>query len=185
MLSRISFLVLATAAGALGAAAVVAPFVQAYGAPAVQSRIALIGVSTANAATPQDAISRGRYVVAIGACNDCHTSGYMAVDGKTPEQDWLEGDTLGWQGPWGTTYPPNLRKYFQTLDEESWLVVARKREFLPPMPTPSLRAMSDDDLRAVYRFVRSLGPSGAPAPAHAPPGQPVAGPVVVFPAPPK
>ena len=53
------------------------------------------------------------------------------------------------------------------------------------MPGPSLRAMTDDDLRAIYRYVRALGPAGGAAPAYAPPGQKVAGPVVVFPAPPK
>lgn len=38
----------------------------------------------------------------------------------------------------------------------------------PPMP--SLRAMSDADLRAIYRYVRSLGARGQPAPAYVPPG---------------
>jgi mono/diheme cytochrome c family protein len=184
MLSRISFLVAATAVGALGAAAVVAPFVQTYGATALTGRIAIVGVSTANAAAPEDAIARGRYVVRIAGCNDCHTSGFMAVDGKMPEQEWLKGDTMGWQGPWGTTYAPNLRLSFQTFNEESWLAIARSREFRPPMPSPTLRAMTDDDLRAVYRYVRALGPAGDPAPVYVPPGVDVKGPAIRFPAPP-
>jgi hypothetical protein len=45
--------------------------------------------------------------------------------------------------------------------------------------------MTDDDLRAIYRYVRALGPAGKPAPVSLPPGQHAAGPVVVFPAPPQ
>ena len=44
--------------------------------------------------------------------------------------------------------------------------------------TFNLRAMSDGDLRAVYRHVRHLGPAGVPAPAYVPPGGAVATAVV-------
>ncbi len=184
-MNRISFLVVATAAGALGAAAVVAPFFHSLGGTPVREASSPAVIATASAAEPDAAIARGRYVIATSGCNDCHTSGYIMNGGTTPERDWLQGDTLGWQGGWGTTYAPNLRLYFASLDEAGWIAVARKREFLPPMPAPSLRAMTDDDLRAVYRYVRSLGAAGSPAPAHLPPGQKAAGPVVVFPAPPQ
>lgn len=46
----------------------------------------------------------------------------------------------------------------------------------PPMPWFALRDMTDDDLVAVYRFIRSLGPAGQPAPAAAAPGTAVATP---------
>jgi hypothetical protein len=48
------------------------------------------------------------------------------------------------------------------------------------MPWFNLAAMTDEDLRAVYRYVRSLGPKGEPAPQFAAPGQPVNTPVIVF-----
>ena len=54
-------------------------------------------------------VARGRYLIAIAGCNDCHTPNYPQSGGKTPEKDWLTGDALGWRGPWGTTYAPNLR----------------------------------------------------------------------------
>ena len=38
------------------------------------------------------------------------------------------------------------------------------------MPWFNLRDMSDDDLRAMYRFIRELGPKGERAPAAAAPG---------------
>jgi mono/diheme cytochrome c family protein len=133
---------------------------------------------------PVTAVGRGKYLVAITGCNDCHTPGFAMSGGKTTDKDRLTGDALGYQGPWGTTYAPNLRLFFQSMDEASWLKVARSREFRPPMPTPSIRAMSDEDLRAVYRYIRSLGPAGTAMPAYLPPGQAASGPVVVFPAPP-
>lgn len=172
MKHRIPLVAAAVTAAVLGAVAVVTPPVYAVG-------------TSATAGKHADGTARGRYLIRTSGCNDCHTAGFATTDGKVPEKDWLTGDALGWQGPWGTTYAPNLRMYFQTIDERSWLEVARAREFRPPMPGPSLRAMTDDDLRAVYRYVRALGPAGSPAPAYAPPGQKVAGPVVVFPTPPK
>jgi mono/diheme cytochrome c family protein len=126
-------------------------------------------------------IERGRYLAIIGGCNDCHTRGYAERQGRVPESDWLTGDSLGWQGPWGTTYPPNLRRLMNNLGEEEWLVYVKTAEPRPPMPWYQLRAMTDEDLRALHRFIRTLGPAGAPAPAYLPPGDKAAGPVVVFP----
>src|SRR5438270_13522633 len=57
-----------------------------------------------------DQISRGRYLLTVGNCNDCHTAEFAPKDGKVPEKDWLMGSgPLGFHGPWGTTYPTNLR----------------------------------------------------------------------------
>lgn len=122
-----------------------------------------------------DDIRHGRYLIQTSGCNDCHTAGYMQKGGHVPEAEWLTGDAMGWQGPWGTTYPPNLRLLFRQMDEKTWLARARL-PMRPPMPSPSLRAMSDDDLRAIYRYVKSLGAKGQPAPAYVPPGGKVATP---------
>jgi mono/diheme cytochrome c family protein len=130
-------------------------------------------------------IARGRYVVQTAGCNDCHTPGYGPSGGKTPESEWLTGDSLGWQGPWGTTYPPNLRLYFNAISEKEWLKRAKSFETRPPMPWFNVHAMSNADLRAMYRYIRHLGPAGKPAPAYVPPGGTVTTPVVTFPAPPK
>jgi len=129
-------------------------------------------------------VERGRYVVKIGGCNDCHTPAYAMTDGQVPEKDWLIGDQLGWRGAWGTTYPPNLRRALAKLSESQWLELAHKANFRPPMPSVSLRNMSDGDLRAVYRYVRSLEPVDREVPAYVPPGREPIGPVVLFPAPP-
>lgn len=130
---------------------------------------------------PRDGVARGRYLVQTAGCNDCHSPGYIQQAGKTPESTWLTGDMLGWRGPWGTTYATNLRLLLARMSEAQWIKHARTMEPRPPMPWFNVRAMSDADLRAIYLYVRAAGPSGQPAPAYVPPGQPAAGPVVQFP----
>ncbi len=143
------------------------------------------GIAHAGApATKDPLIERGRYLTRISGCNDCHTPGYAPNDGKVAESQWLTGDTLGWQGPWGTTYPTNLRLFMPQFDENAWVEYARRFRPRPPMPWFNVADMSDEDLRAFYRYVVFLGPAGAPAPAYVPPGRQPNGPAVRFPEPP-
>jgi mono/diheme cytochrome c family protein len=125
-------------------------------------------------------VERGRYLVRTAGCNDCHTAGYMEKSGAVPEQDWLQGDRIGWRGPWGTTYAVNLRLYMEPLSEAQWLTIARHKPARPPMPWWSLRDMSDQDLRALYRYIRRLGPAGSSAPGFVPPDQEPATPYIVM-----
>lgn len=141
--------------------------------------VPLVLGSAAAGAGDVKSIERGRYLVQIGACNDCHTPGYLETAGRVPEGEWLTGLATGFQGPWGTTYPSNLRLRLRELTEEQWLERARTA-MRPPMPWFNLRDMSDDDLRALYRYVLSLPPAGRPAPAFVAPGQPVTTPFYVF-----
>jgi len=150
-------------------------------------RAALLGLVSLGAVLPAaqaqtaNPVERGRYLVKIGGCNDCHTAGYAQTEGQIPEKDWLQGDRLGWQGPWGTTYGTNLRLHFAQLTEAQWLQQARSMRARPPMPWFVLREMSDADLKALYAYIRASGPAGQPAPAGLPPGVSAAGPVVKFP----
>lgn len=132
--------------------------------------LASLFVASAVAAPKGDAdIRHGRYLIATSGCNDCHTPGFMPNAGKVAESEWMTGDSMGWQGPWGTTYPANLRLLVSRMSEQQWLVRARQ-PMRPPMPSPSLQAMTDADLRAIFRYIKSLGPRGEPAPAYVPPG---------------
>lgn len=115
-------------------------------------------------------ISHGKYVAAIAGCNDCHTPGYTENGGKTPLREWLSGSALGWNGPWGTTYPPNLRIFVNSMTLKQWLEFARTARLRPPMPYWALNTMTKYDLTALYALIHSLGPTGKPAPAYLPPG---------------
>jgi len=126
-------------------------------------------------------IERGRYIARIAACNDCHTPGYIDTAGNVPEQDWFIGNTLGWSGDWGTTYPANLRLYMQRVTEDEWVRIAHSVELRPPMPWFILHDLSEADLRAFYRFVRYLGPAGEAAPPYLTAEQAPPRPTIQFP----
>jgi len=141
------------------------------------------GERKAGKAMSEDA-KRGRYLVQIAGCNDCHTPGYAPSESKVDEALWLTGDVLGWRGPWGTTYPANLRLVAQNLTEDQWVARAASPGLKPPMPWFNVRDMTGRDVRAIYRYLRHLGPAGQPAPAYVPPDKTPSGPFVQFPAPP-
>jgi len=138
-----------------------------------------LSAPAAEAPADQKTLERGRYLIVAGGCNDCHTPGYPESDGKTPQAEWLTGSVVGFQGPWGTSYPANLRLYVQSITEAQWLARVRQ-PMRPPMPWFNLRDMKDDDLIAMYRFIRAFGPAGVPAPAAAAPGVPVTTPYFEF-----
>jgi mono/diheme cytochrome c family protein len=125
-------------------------------------------------------IERGRYVVRLGGCNDCHTPGYSESGGLIPESKWLVGSPLGYQGPWGTTYPANLRSYFSRVGEDEWVTAARVMQSRPPMPSYTLHGISEPDLRAMHAFIASLGTVGVEAPRFVSPGMYAVTPVVVL-----
>lgn len=154
-------------------------------AGALAAWVALWGAAQAAEQHDRALVERGRYLVKLGGCNDCHTAGFAQSDAKTPERDWLEGSSVGFGGPWGTTYPTNLRLLIAGMTEAQWLAEVRTMQPKPPMPWWSLRWMTRQDQRAVYAFIRALGSAGKPAPNYVPPGTTPTTPVISFvPAPP-
>ena len=150
---------------------------------------ASLSVTPARAAGPADddadgLVQRGRYLVMIGGCNDCHTAGFPESGGRLPESQWLLGNRVGWSGAWGTTYAPNLRLRLAQMDREAFTAYAHTLTTRPPMPWWALNAMSERDLAALHAFVTSLGPAGTPMPAALPPGTAAPEPRVQFPLPP-
>lgn len=147
--------------------------------------ILIIGVSPSLSQAASNSmaneIAKGKYLVEIGGCNDCHTSGYAPSAGKVPENQWLTGDGLGFRGPWGTTYAPNLRSHINKLSEEEWIARSRSIQTRPPMPWWILNAMNQDDLRAIHRYIRSLGNSDNRVPAYLPPGEEPTTPFILWP----
>lgn len=139
---------------------------------------------SACASPPQDraAIERGRYLVQISGCNDCHTEEFMDKGGDVPEEDWLTGSRRGWRNEQGTTYAANLRLLISRIDENRWVALAQTMRTKAPMAWYRLREIRESDLRAIYRYVRWLGPAGDPAPAALPPGVDPPEPFIYFPA---
>jgi mono/diheme cytochrome c family protein len=115
-------------------------------------------------------VNRGRYIIQTSGCNDCHTPGYPQAAGKVDEKLWLTGEKVGWRGPWGTTYASNLRLVASKMTESQFMARARG-EMRPPMPW----------LRAIYRWLKHMGPAGEPAPAYLPPDKTPPQPYVQFP----
>lgn len=118
-----------------------------------------------------DIVERGKYLVVVTGCNDCHTAGYLFSQGDVPEEEWLTGNPVGWRGPWGTTYGANLRTLVDTLTAEQWVELTRSLKARPPMPWFNLNVINEQDSLAIYEYIRHLGPAGAPAPAYVPPDQ--------------
>jgi len=127
--------------------------------------------ATPAAASDADLLARGDYLVRIAGCNDCHTPAYGERGGDVPKEEWLVGSPLGFSGPWGTTYAANLRIKAAEMDEAAWMKYTAELHTRPIMPDFAVRAMHEEDRRALYRFIRSLGPGGAKAPDYLPPGR--------------
>lgn len=134
--------------------------------PASTSAAALATSRLASAGAASDSAD-GQYLTTIGGCNDCHTAGWAESNGKTPPAEQLAGSTVGFRGPWGTSYPANLRNVVQRQSEDRWvqvLTTADGGRGLPPMPWMNTAAMTQHDLRAMYRYIHSLGAHGANTP---------------------
>src|SRR5262244_2606661 len=73
----------------------------------VIATVAIASLISSTAATQQkDAklsleAARGKYLVQIAGCNDCHTPGYTSSAGKVEEKLWLTGDPTRLAGPMG------------------------------------------------------------------------------------
>jgi len=158
-------------------------------APAAASAAA--GDSPAVAA-PADKIARGKYLVTIAGCNDCHTPLKMGPQGPEPDMSrmlsghpesmslppapalpagpWIvtvAATNTAWSGPWGVSYTANL-----TPDPETglgkWTLrdfrgtlrtgrhMGRGRAILPPMPIPMYKHFTDDDMDAIFSYLRTI-----------------------------
>lgn len=111
------------------------------------------------ASTPEEA---GAYLLIIGSCHDCHTPNWVESKGKVGKDSLMTGRALGFMGPWGTNYSKNLRTIAAKQSEDHWLEVmktADEGDGNLPMPWHNTALMSDEDIRATYKYVKSLGAS--------------------------
>ena len=152
-------------------------------------------------------ISRGRYLVTVMVCNDCHSPKKMGPMG--PEIDtarmlsghpsgnpvakadprltdsWIlfNQDLTAFVGPWGTSFAANLTsdetgignwteaQFFKAIREGKYKGMDNTRPLLPPMPWQMYTNASDEDLRAIFAYLKSTPPVENRVPAPVPPGQ--------------
>lgn len=116
-------------------------------------------------------------------------SGHPAGD-PMPEFDWklisekhmnlASWDLTAWAGMWGHSYAANLTPDDETgigrWQPEMFINAIRTgkhlgagRPILPPMPVASVNELSDEDLRAVFAYLKSLKPVSNKVPDPTPP----------------
>lgn len=129
--------------------------------------------SAALAAETGVSIERGLQVSISHGCHDCHTANYFETDGKVDPALSLKGTSIGWRGPWGTTYPMNLRltAVEKAKNEDEFVKYAKSFKTRPPMPWFNVHAMDEGDLRSLYRYIKSLGEPGEQVPEAVAPGE--------------
>jgi len=129
--------------------------------------IALSCVPLASVLANDAVVGRGKYLVTIGGCQDCHTPGHFL--GKPDMARVLGGSEVGFEIPGlGTFYGPNL-----TPDKDTGLggwtdaqVIAALqtgvrpdgRVLAPIMPWRALAVLTKQDVAAVVAYLRSLPP---------------------------
>src|SRR5579859_436543 len=112
-----------------------------------------------------DAVKRGRFLVNLTGCSDCHTP----VDNHHVPIAGLEfsgGQVL--RAPWGSVASANLTPaasgisyYDQALFIEAMRSgVVRARELNKTMPWSVLRDMTDEDLAGIFAYLKTLKPIG-------------------------
>jgi hypothetical protein len=90
-----------------------------------------------------------------------------------------------WSGPWGISYAANLTPDTNTglgiWTEEMFIRAIREgkhmgygRDLLPPMPWQYFSELTDEDLKAIFAYLRSIPPVQNRVPDPVPPGGPVA-----------
>jgi len=111
---------------------------------------------------PSDRVKYGQYLVTIGGCGDCHTPQERGqpVAGFEFAGGWLM------RGPWGevttaniTPDPSGIRYYDEALFIQvlrTGYVKARKLNSF--MPFGSYKNLTDDDLKAIFAYLRTVKP---------------------------
>jgi mono/diheme cytochrome c family protein len=131
-------------------------------------------------AADQEQVERGRYLVTLGGCTDCHTPGHFL--GKPDMARQLGGSDVGFEVPGlGVFYGPNL-----TPDNETGLgnwsvadiikairtgVRPDGRGLVPIMPWQAYAKLTQSDAEAIAAYLKSLPAVRNQVPGPFGPGQ--------------
>jgi len=131
------------------------------------------------APTSPDPVKHGEYLVRTVGCEHCHTPG--GIYGEPDPKRQLAGSDLGWKGPWGVRYPANLTPEMET-GLGSWseddivhaIRLAQRPDRTPiqvPMPWFHFVYFSEDDARAIARYLKTIPPVAHQVPERIAPGE--------------
>jgi mono/diheme cytochrome c family protein len=138
------------------------------------------GSLTALGAPDRKAVERGKYLVTLGGCMDCHTPGYFF--GKPDLARFLGGSEVGFEIPGlGVFHGPNLTPDKETglgtwseQDIVAALTTGRRpdgRELAPIMPWRALASLTPTDAKAIAAYLKSLPPVRNKVPGPFGPGE--------------
>ena len=145
----------------------------------VTAALAAIWPSGAEAADKR-LIERGKYLVTLGNCTDCHTPGHFF--GKPDMKRELGGSEVGFEIPGlGVFHGPNLTPDKATglgNWSEAEIVAAIQtgrrpdgRELAPIMPWPAFAKLTKQDAQAIAAYLKSLPPVSNKVPGPFGPGE--------------
>jgi mono/diheme cytochrome c family protein len=112
---------------------------------------------------PSDPVKRGEQLINLGGCTDCHSP---QMRGQTlPGMDFAGGFAL--EGPWGYVAAANITPDptgIPYYDEAQFLEVMRTgkvkaRALSPVMPIKVYKNLTDDDLKAMFAYLRTIKPA--------------------------
>jgi cytochrome c553 len=170
--------------------------------------VAVVVLASCGGAPVQQApttVERGKFLVSLGGCNDCHTPLKMGANGPEPDMTrmlsghpsampmppapalppgpWMvvaAATLTAWSGPWGVSFTANLTPDEETgigaWDEKMFMEAMRTgkhlgggRDILPPMPWQAIGHLGDDDLKAIFAYLKSIPPVKNQVPDPVPP----------------
>jgi mono/diheme cytochrome c family protein len=105
------------------------------------------------------------------------------VPDKVPIGPWVlfSGELTAAVGPWGTSYAGNLtphetgignwtfENFRSALKEGKYKGLENSRPLMPPMPVEAYRNLSDEDVRAIFSYLKTIKPIDNLVPAYQPP----------------
>ena len=112
---------------------------------------------------PANQVERGEYLVTLANCRSCHTP--MDERGQSLPQLAFAGG-LRFKGPWGEVSSANITPDASGIsyyDEATFVKTLRTgqvgaRKLSSLMPWGYFRNMTDEDLKAIYAYLRTLPP---------------------------
>jgi hypothetical protein len=166
--------------------------------------------NSSEAMTHDQMIERGKYMVTVGGCNDCHSPKTFTEKGPRVDESrilsgspagmplaaidtnaiapgkWYLGsaDLTAWVGPWGISYSANLTPdsatgsgawtedlFLKMLRTGKFMGIDGGRPIMPPMPWEEIAKMTDQDLKCIFAYLKSLPAISNQVHAYVPPNE--------------